>query len=193
MSVAGMHSATEMGESSWVSEVLRFWFDELGEAHWFAKSAAVDAQIHDRFLALHQQIAAQDGVAVAGPRALLATVIVLDQFSRNLFRGTPRAYATDPIARRLSRIAIEQGLDLGMQQRERMFLYLPFEHSEDREDQELSVKLIERLGNEDWIRYAMAHKAIIDRFGRFPHRNAVLNRQSSADEIALLKDPMGSF
>jgi uncharacterized protein (DUF924 family) len=122
------------------------------------------------------------------PLPLLAAVIVLDQFSRNMFRGAPRAFAADPIARRLSRIAIGQGFDVAMKEQERLFLYLPFEHSENREDQALAVELIARLGNEEWTRDAEAHKAIIDRFGRFPHRNAILNRHSAANEAALLKE-----
>jgi uncharacterized protein (DUF924 family) len=124
---------------------------------------------------------------------LLAAVIVLDQFSRNMFRGTPRAFASDPMARRLSKTAIENGFDADMTEEQRCFLYLPFQHSENREDQALSLRLFENLGNEELTRYARAHKAIIDRFGRFPHRNATLDRTSSEDEIALLNEPMGSF
>ena len=124
---------------------------------------------------------------------MLAAVIVLDQFSRNMFRGTPRSFAGDAIARRLSRTAISNGFDADMTEEERNFLYLPFQHSEDREDQALSLRLFESLGNEEWTHYAKAHKVIIDRFGRFPHRNATLNRTSTADEIALLNEPMGSF
>ena len=103
----------------------------------------------------------------------------------------PRAFAADPIARRLSRTAIKQGLDLAMKEQERLFLYMPFEHSEDREDQALAVELIARLGNKEWTRDAIAHKAIIGRFGRFPHRNAILNRHSSGDEVALLRQSNG--
>jgi uncharacterized protein (DUF924 family) len=175
-------------EPTWVADVLRFWFAELGEAHWFATRADVDAQIRDRFLALHERLATDDGLAAMTPRTLLASVIVLDQFSRNLYRGTPRAYAADPLARRLSRTAVSQGFDVGLTKLERMFLYLPFEHSESREDQALAVELISRLGDEEWTRYAMEHKAIIDRFGRFPHRNAMLGRPSSAEELAALQD-----
>jgi uncharacterized protein (DUF924 family) len=127
------------------------------------------------------------------PRTLLATVIVLDQFSRNMFRGNPRAYAADPLARRLARQAIAQGLDAGLRREERLFLYLPLEHSEDRADQARSVELFSTLGREDWTRYALAHKAVIDRFGRFPHRNAVLGRESTPEEIVALQDPMNSF
>ena len=191
--MSGIPSKAEDVEPAWVGEVIRFWFEELAEAHWFAKSDDLDARIRDRFLTLHERLVTHDDLDITAPRQALAAVIVLDQFSRNLFRGTPRAFAADPIARRLSRTAIELGLDTAMREQERLFLYLPFQHSEDREDQALSLHLFERLGNEEWTRYAMAHKVIIDRFGRFPHRNAALNRTSTADEIAHLKEPMSSF
>ena len=180
-------------EPTWVGEVIRFWFEELTKDQWFARSDSLDAQIRLRFLALHERLVASDAAGVSTPRSLLAAIIVLDQFSRNMFRGTPRAYACDAIARRLSKMAIESAFDAGMTQEERNFLYLPFQHSEDREDQALSLRLFENLGNEDWTHYARAHKAIIDRFGRFPHRNATLGRTSTAEEIALLNEHMGSF
>ena len=177
-------------EPVWVTEVLDFWFEELCETDWYAESESIDAQIRSRFLSVHQRLVAGDGGGVAAtPRTLLAAVIVLDQFSRNLFRGTPRAFAADPIARRLSRAALTHAFDAAMKEHERLFLYMPFEHSEDREDQALAVELIARLGNEAWTRYAIAHQVVIERFGRFPHRNAILNRPSSADEDALLKQP----
>jgi uncharacterized protein (DUF924 family) len=191
--MSGISPTSDIVEPAWVSKVLRFWFDELGEAHWYAKSEDVDARIRARFLSLHERILAQDGFVATTPRALLAAVIVLDQFSRNLFRGTPRAFAADPTARQLSRTTIGQGFDLAMNKAERLFLYLPFEHSENLEDQALAVELIARLGNADWTHYAVAHKAIIDQFGRFPHRNAILSRPSSESEIALLKNPKDWF
>lgn len=180
-------------EPAWVDDVLRFWFDELSEAHWFRKDGDLDARIRDRFLGLHERLAAQAGLVAATPRAALATVIVLDQFSRNMFRGDARAYAADPVARQMARAAIASGFDTGLTTDERLFLYLPLQHSEDAGDQRLAVDLVRSLGNEDWTRYAMAHKSIIERFGRFPHRNAILDRPSTPAEIALLKDPMGSF
>jgi uncharacterized protein (DUF924 family) len=189
--MSGTHSTNGIVDPAWVTEVLEFWFDELGEAHWFAKSEEIDAQIRGRFLSLHERIVADAGSDATAQRPLLAAVIVLDQFSRNLFRGTPRAFAADPVARRLSRTAIKQGFGIAMKEQERLFLYIPFEHSEDREDQALAVELIARLGNEEWTRDAIAHKTIIDRFGRFPHRNAILNRHSSPDEVELLQEPKG--
>jgi len=125
---------------------------------------------------------------------MLAAVIVLDQFSRNLFRGDAKAFSADAVARRLSRAAIAQGFDTQLKERqEKYFLYLAFEHSEDLEDQVLANAMIERLGNELWTRYAAAHLRIIERFGRFPHRNAALKRPSTAEELAFLEEPVNSF
>ena len=180
-------------EPPWVRQVLDFWFSELQEADWWAKSEATDAAIRERFLALHERLVSDDGAGADECRTLLATVIVLDQFSRHLFRGSPRAYAADPLARRLARHAMTRGCDSRMRNEERMFLYLPLQHSEDRSDQSLAVKLFAGLGHEGWARDALAHKALIDRFGRFPHRNAVLGRQSTPEEIAALREPAGSF
>jgi uncharacterized protein (DUF924 family) len=173
--------------------VIRFWFAELAEAQWFAKDAALDQEIRSRFLALHERLITQDGPEVSAPRPILAAVVVLDQFSRNMFRGSPRAYAADASARRLASTAIAQGFDLTLTKEQRLFLYLPFEHSENTEDQALALDLIGRLGNENWTRATMAHKVIIDRFGRFPHRNVILNRASTADEIAHLAESVTSF
>lgn len=180
-------------EPKWVSEVLHFWFEELSADQWFAKNDPLDAKIRERFLSLHECLSENDADGVTMPREILAAVLVLDQFSRNLFRGSPLAFAADPVARRLANLAIEQGFDLSMTVQERVFLYLPFEHSEALADQNKSVALITSLGNEYWTRYAIAHKEIIERFGRFPHRNAVLDRVSTPDEIELLKDPTKSF
>jgi uncharacterized protein (DUF924 family) len=185
--MADAHSTFGTNEAAWVTEVLSFWFDELGPPHWFASSKETDARIRDRFVLLHRELVARNDHLAATPRALLATVIVLDQFSRHLYRGTSDAFAADAVARQLSTSAISQGFDREMTDRERLFLYMPFEHSEDRNDQALAVELIARLGNDEWTRDAVAHRATIDRFGRFPHRNATLGRTSSADELALLQ------
>jgi uncharacterized protein (DUF924 family) len=170
-------------EPSWVEEVLHFWFQELEATLWFATSDEVDSKIRARFLVLHERIVNGAVPDNSRPRPLLAAVIVLDQFSRNMFRGTPRAFAADAMARSLARRAIEQGLDVAMTPEQRYFVYLPFEHSEDREDQALSVRLIGKLANEEWTRYALAHQSTINRFGRFPHRNAILGRTSQPDEL----------
>ena len=189
----GTNSSSEEAQPSWAGEVLHFWFSELGEARWFAKRDDIDAQIRDRFLALHRWILADQGSIPLLPRPLLAAVIVLDQFSRNLFRGKPSAFAADPVARRLSNTAIQEKFDVELDLPERLFLYLPFEHSELREDQAKAIELIGRLGNEQWTDDAIAHKRVVDRFGRFPHRNAILGRDSSADEVELLQNPKAWF
>ena len=189
----GSQTQVETLEPPWVDEVLHFWFVKLEEAHWFTKDDELDAQIRRRFLALHERLLRQEGRGVSTSRPLLAAVIVLDQFSRNMFRGNPRTYAADPIARQLARTATEQGFDLAMTPVQRLFLYLPFEHSENREDQALALKLIKLLGIEDWTRDALAHKVLIDRFGRFPHRNQILNRLSTPEEIAYLAESTTSF
>jgi uncharacterized protein (DUF924 family) len=124
---------------------------------------------------------------------VLATVIVLDQFSRNLHRDDARAFAADPQARTLARRALELGVDRGLAPAERLFLYLPFEHSEDLADQQLAVQLVTGLGDAGWTRYAEAHRDIIARFGRFPHRNAVLGRATTPEEEAFLREPMSRF
>ena len=180
-------------EPPWVEEVLHFWFAELGEAHWFTKDDALDAQIRRRFLALHERLLRQEVPGVSAPRPILAAVIVLDQFSRNMHRGNPQSYAADASALLLARTAVDQRFDLAMTPVQRLFLYLPFEHSENREDQALALKLINQLGNEHWTRDALAHKVLIDRFGRFPHRNRILNRRSTPEEIAHLAESTTSF
>ena len=175
-------------------DILDFWFSETSGPKWFAKEPSFDAVVSARYGAVLQD--AKRGELFQWRetiRGRLAEIIVLDQFSRNLFRDSPRAYSADSIARRLARTAIEQGFDIAMTRQERLFIYLPFEHSEDRADQAYSINLVKQLGREDWTHSAVKHKAIIDQFGRFPHRNAVLNRLSTAGEIAFLKEPKNSF
>ena len=183
------------GEPAWVAEVLDFWFGELGPRQWFAHDAALDERIRARFGALHQRLLDTQAreVELLGGRAAQAAVIVLDQFSRNLHRGDARAYAGDALARQLAREALACGEDAGLSPERRLFLYLPFEHSEELADQELSVCLHEQLGNEGWLQYARAHRDLVARFGRFPHRNQVLGRQSTPEELESLSEPMGAF
>lgn len=188
--VAGLPQGAE---PSWAGDVLRFWFEELSERDWFAKSDVLDARIRDRFGDVHERLVAGPELQDITPRSLLATVIVLDQFSRNLFRDSARAFAADARARELAHIAVDRGWDKALANGQRMFLYLPFEHSENPDDQVLSVRLFTELGEPEWTRYARAHQAIIEQFGRFPHRNAALGRTSSEAELRLLQLPMGHF
>lgn len=184
---------TAIAAPDWVEDVLGFWFGELSERQWFAKDLALDARIRERFAALHARLAESQAAGVEGLRPTQAAVIVLDQFSRNLYRGQARAFATDALARRLARALIEAGLDRELDAAQRLFLYLPFEHSEERADQALAVQLVAGLGHASWAEYARAHQRIIERFGRFPHRNAALGRSSTPAELELLAGPGGSF
>ena len=186
-------STTRSVAPPWVAQVLEFWFRELGEEFWWTASDDLDERIRTRFLVVHEHIIESEAWGLTGPQPLLAGIVVLDQFSRNMFRGTPRMFAADPVARRLAEQVIALGLDADMTPAERHFVYLPFEHSEDREHQAVAVRLIEPLGHETWTRSARAHQLVIDRFGRFPHRNAVLGRTSSSEERQFLKEPMELF
>lgn len=191
---AGPGERTTDGEPGWVGDVLRFWFGELTPEQWFRRDDKVDRDILLRFLDLHASLAGLPPPPLAmGARTFLAAIIVLDQFPRNMYRGSPRAFASDPEALAIARAAVDAELDRSMAVHERLFLYLPFEHSESPDDQIMSVALISSLGDAGYARFAEAHKSIIDRFGRFPHRNAVLGRQSTPEEEAFLKEPMSSF
>jgi uncharacterized protein (DUF924 family) len=172
--------------------ILRFWFDEHSK-DWFVKNPAFDAEIRARFLAVHEAAAA-GGLAhwADVARSCLALVIVLDQFPRNMFRGEARAFATDASARAAARVILERGWNEAMTEPERLFAYLPFEHSESLADQELACKLMQDFDPEQ-LRYAERHRDIIRRFGRFPHRNGVLGRESTAAEIEFLKLPGSTF
>ena len=175
-------------------DVLGFWFGEARPEQWFKKDEAFDATVRRRFLALHEVLAAKPSEALfADARTALAAVIVFDQMSRNMFRGSPQAFAADARALELADAAIARGFDRGLTKDERQFLYLPFEHAESAEVQARSVALFAELGDAEASKWAEVHKAIIDRFGRFPHRNAVLGRTSTAEEAEFLKQPDSSF
>jgi uncharacterized protein (DUF924 family) len=174
----------------WARDVLRFWFETLKPQAWFHTDPTVDAEIRVRFLGLHERLKTTPPEPEDAETAL-AAVIVFDQFPRNLFRGRPEAYATDALALGLARAAIAAGLDRGLEDRERMFLYMPFHHSEDRADQQRSVELFATLDVPGALQSAQGHKAVVDRFGRFPHRNAALGRVSTPEEIEHLKHPAG--
>ncbi len=178
----------------WVTEILHFWFVEIAREAWFRKDTAFDQRLRERFLPLHEQIAAQPICAcLSDAHAAAAAVIALDQFPRNMFRDTPRAFATDAQARAVAEAAIARGFAAVLPKDQRGFLYLPFEHAEDAEAQARSVALMATLGDEELVRWALAHKAIIDRFGRFPHRNAILGRSSTVEEVAFLAGPDSAF
>jgi uncharacterized protein (DUF924 family) len=187
------------------SDVLGFWFGapdspEFGRnrRQWFEKSDAFDGLCRERFLATLDLATAGrlDGWAER-PLAALALVVMLDQFPRNIFRGTPRAFGTDPQALAVARGTVARGFDAAYLPAQRWFAYLPFEHAEDLAAQAESLALFERLRGDPAsaspIAYAMRHYAVIERFGRFPHRNAILGRDSTPEEAAFLATPGSSF
>jgi uncharacterized protein (DUF924 family) len=175
-------------------EVLGFWFrGDDRDPRWFRKDDAFDREIRERFLPLYEQAAARAfGSWLETPPECLALVIVLDQFPRNMFRGTARAFAADALAREAARAIVAQGWDRAMRPAQRLFAYLPFEHSEQLADQDLSCELMKGF-DEELVRYAERHRDIIRRFGRFPHRNAALGRASTAEEVEFLKQPGSGF
>ena len=178
----------------WSNDVLNFWFVEAGSDRWFDKNAAFDDTVRQRFHELHEAIATGDfDFLIAGPRTALAAVIVFDQMSRNMFRETPNAFAFDARALTVAKEALARGFDAGLTKDERMFLYLPFEHAEDAEAQARCVTLMATLDDPELAQWAEAHRRIIDRFGRFPHRNRVLGRTSTAEETEFLTQPGSSF
>jgi len=196
-----------------IESVLGFWFGVCGadgaidpgrRKMWFKSGAKHDVEIGERFGALHEQAShgSLDQWAATG-QGRLALIVVLDQFSRHVHRGTAQAFACDPAAQKLALTGIEQSMDQLLAPAQRLFFYLPLEHAEDRVLQMRSVKCYEQLVRDvtdDWRRdyesfldYARRHRAVIERFGRFPHRNAVLGRPSTAEELAFLKQPGSSF
>ena len=182
--------------------VLDFWFQPAGgyRPEWFRKDESFDAAIRERFAAEVDTALASTSPGAADDTGLLARILLLDQFTRNIFRGTPRAFAGDAQALALATQLVSSGRDKNLNPWQRWFAYLPFEHSESLIDQERSVALYAALAREmqapafdSALDYAEKHRVIIARFGRFPHRNAILGRESSAEESEFLKQPGSSF
>jgi uncharacterized protein (DUF924 family) len=177
-----------------IDDIVRFWFEELTPKDWYRKDKALDAEIERRFAAIYAELKSElPANWLTTPKGWLAAILVLDQFPRNLFRDDPRAFATDAEALALSKRAIAAGIDMKLTPEERAFLYMPFQHSEDAADQARSIELFTAVGIPSNLDFAQRHKAIIDRFGRFPHRNGVLGRASTEDESEFLRQPGSSF
>lgn len=174
--------------------VIEFWFHELSPDQWWVKDEALDKLIKARF---EQTLRDARNRRLAEwryqPRGRLAEIIVLDQFSRNIYRDTPEAFIGDSLALELALIAIEQRDDLSLTPQERLFLYMPLMHSEDSQVHDIATECFTALGLQENLEYERQHKAIIDRFGRYPHRNAVLGRPSTPEEQAFLRQPGSSF
>jgi len=196
-----------------VDSILQYWFGNSADdaevvrektVLWWKKNHEVDEEIRRRFEAmLESEIKGELASWSNSPRGQLARMLLLDQFPRNMYRGTARAFAYDEQARRLARQVLDQGVDRKLRPVERVFIYLPFEHSEDVQDQATGVQLFEALLEEvpatvkqpfqNFLDFAKKHKEIVDNFKRFPHRNALLGRESTPEELEFLKGPGSSF
>ena len=186
--------------------ILTFWFEELKPAQWWRKSKALDKKITQRFGELHQQACAGELFEWRETaEGRLAEIILLDQFSRNIYRDQPQAFASDGMALVLAQEAISAGAEQALNPQQRVFLYMPFMHSESLKIHEVASELFsknaeptqgskdELIGAKSSLKSQRAHSKIIKRFGRYPHRNIIIGRESSADEIAFLKQPGSSF
>lgn len=168
---------------NWTAQLLAFWFDTHGEKDWFGGGPEFDAEVRERFADWRGALRVQPGEAFLGDAdTALAAVLLFDQVPRNVYRGSAEAFATDAAALDIAREAVRRGLDDGLPAERRLFLYLPFEHSEDIADQRESLRLMASLDNAEWLDFAQKHFAMIDRFGRFPHRNAALGRADRPGE-----------
>jgi len=174
--------------------ILHFWFEELTPKQLFTKDAALDAAIRTRFGATLEAAAQCELFAWrATPEGRLAEIVVLDQFSRNVYRDSPRAFTQDALALALAQELVASGQDRSLPTAQRIFAYMPYMHSESALVHAQAVALFAQPGMEHSLDFELRHKAIIDRFGRYPHRNAVLGRSSTAEELAFLSEPGSSF
>ena len=169
--------------ADWAEQLLHFWFVAHGFADWFKGSADFDKAVSELFTEWREALREQPTESfLTDPHTALAAVILFDQVPRNAYRGTAEAFATDHLALAIAKRSVAGAFDVGLSKHERLFLYLPFEHSENREDQRESVRLIGQLGDQDLLKYAQDHQAMIERFGRFPHRNKALGRADRKGE-----------
>jgi len=175
-------------------DILSFWFTEISSSQWWVKDTNFDALIANRFLALHEQANKCELFEWRkSAKGRLAEIIVLDQFSRNIFRDTPKAFSSDPLALALSQEAISLGKHNELNEIERSFMYMPYMHSESLSIHDTALDLFKANGIQSTIDFEMKHREIIAKFGRYPHRNSILNRVSSSEEIEFLKQPGSAF
>jgi uncharacterized protein (DUF924 family) len=175
-------------------DVLKFWFEEITPAQWWKVDLGFDRMITQRFSPIHEKASRSELFEWrTEPRGRLAEVIVLDQFSRNMYRGKPGAFAADGLALALAQEAVAAGTDQSLASDERVFLYMPYMHSESKLIHEVAERLFKASGPKGNYEFELRHKAIIDRFGRYPHRNEILGRMSTEEEIAFLAEPGSSF
>lgn len=184
-----------MAQKDMAAHILKFWFEDCTFEQWFKKDDAFDATLDEKFSDLVARgLAGQLDDWAASPESCLALILLLDQFTRNIFRDTPKAFAGDEIALALSLKAHKAGwIEAEESMPRRQFFLMPMMHAEDLDIQDQSLDLFKNLTNEHVHRYAILHRDIIARFGHFPHRNAILGRPSTEEEIAFLKEPNSSF
>lgn len=186
------HSLDTLSDRS--EDILNFWFSPAVKPFWFKKSSKFDQEIKQRFHNIYQQAATGSLNSWRNqPNDTLALIIILDQFARNMFRNTPQAFATDPQALELTKYALEHNYQPKLSLDQQAFLYMPLMHSEEIDDQADCVELFSQLGTGNYLEFALKHQAIIDRFGRFPHRNQILDRKSTPEETSFLSQPGSSF
>ena len=174
--------------------ILQFWFHEIKPAQWWKADPEFDRLIAERFGEVHQKaVRCELFDWRSDPRGRLAEVIVLDQFSRNIYRGDRRAFEADPLALALAQVAVAAGADRALPKEERTFLYMPYMHSESKQIHEVAERLFREQTPKDNHEFELRHKAIIDRFGRYPHRNQALGRESTPEELAFLAEPGSRF
>lgn len=177
-----------------IEEVLRFWFEELSPKDWFTKNMELDKAIKKRFGDLHREASACELYQWReSARGRLAEIILLDQFSRNIYRGSAQAFARDPLALALAQEAVAQGADKSLASEEKSFLYMPYMHSESLKIHAIAVELFKAEGLENNLKHEYRHREIIQRFGRYPHRNELLGRESTPEEQAFLEQPGSGF
>lgn len=182
------------GGISMYHEVINFWFEEIEPRQWWIKDDDFDQLIRERFSTRHEQAARCELFDWRNtPIGRLAEIIILDQFSRNMFRGTAQAFAQDPVALVLSQETISRGADMELSPKQRSFIYLPLMHSESLLIHEQAEQLYRKLGDPSSLEYELKHKRIIKQFGRYPHRNEILGRASTEEEKEFLKEPGSSF
>ena len=175
-------------------EILKFWFEEIQPAQWWKKDDRFDALLLERFSNVYTRACSCElHEWRKQPEGRLAEIIVLDQFSRNMFRGTPRAFAMDAMSLTLSQEAVACGADQHLSTVQRSFLYMPYMHSESLQIHEIAVDLYRQNGVQGNLDFELKHKRIIEKFGRYPHRNDILGRQSSAEEMEFLTQPDSGF
>ncbi len=175
--------------ADWAAALLDFWFNQVGEKGWWEHDPELDRTCLARFAVTWEERRALPATEfLERADEALAAVLLFDQLPRNMFRGTAKAFATDPLAREIAHGAVAQGYDIQIGGAGRLFFYMPFQHSEDIEDQELSLRLFEGAGDERSLEFARRHYDIIRRFGRFPHRNAALGRKTRPEEAALIAE-----